>query len=122
LQIFKNAWFNRFARREKIADKTLRDTVSELERGGIDADLGGNVVKQRIARSGQGKSSGYRAVLIFKKDGKAFFVYGFPKNEKENISKKELSAFKKMAREMLALSDDQIQKLIKNRGLMEIKS
>ncbi len=121
VRVFKNAWFRRFARREKITDKDLREAVARAEKGTIDADLGGNVIKQRIARPGQGKSGGYRTIIVFKKGDKAFFVYGFAKSERENIDQGEIDALKKAAKELLVLSDEQIQKLIENEGLTEVK-
>ena len=95
--------------------------MARAGKGTIDADLGGHVIEQRIARPGQGKSGGYRTIIIFKKDDKAFFVYGFAKSERENIDQKETDAFKKAAKILLALSDEQIQKLIENGGLTEVK-
>lgn len=86
--------------------------MGRAEKGTVDADLGGHVIKQRIARSGQGKSSGYRTIIIFKKSDKSFFVYGFAKSERENIDKREIATFKKAAKKLLALSDEQIQQLI----------
>ena len=121
LRILKNAWFRRFARRERITDESLIEAITRAEKGTIDADLGGNVIKQRIARPGQGKSGGYRTIIVFKKGDKAFFVYGFAKSEQENIDQVETEAFKKAAKELLALSDEQIQKLIENGGLTEVK-
>jgi hypothetical protein len=121
VRIFKNAWFRRFARRERISDKTLRDAVANAEKGIIDADLGGNVIKQRIARPGQGKSGGYRAIIVFKKGDRAFFVYGYAKSELGNIDQGETDAFKRAAEELLALSDEQIQRLIENGALAEVK-
>ena len=120
MRIFKNAWFRRFARREKISDKTLQQAIIRADNGLIDADLGGHVIKQRIARAGQGKSSGFRTIIIFKKGKKAFFVYGFAKNAQANISKQELRAFKLAAKELLALSDKQIERLLKNNALTEV--
>lgn len=121
IRIFMNAWFRRFARRERIQNKTLLDTVALAEEGIIDADLGGNIIKQRIARQGQGKSSGYRSIVVFKKRERAFFVYGFAKSDLGNIDKKEVETFKKAAKELLSLSDEQLQNLIKNRALVELK-
>ena len=120
MRIFKNAWFRRFAKREAIDDQTLQNAVKQANKGLIDASLGGNVIKQRIARSGQGKSGGYRTIIIFKKDDKAFFVYGFAKNAQENISKDELKAFKQAAKALLALSDEQIAELIQRNALTEV--
>ena len=72
MPIFKNAWFSRFARRENIKEAVLVDAVTRAERGVIDADLGGGVIKQRIARPGQGKSGGYRSIMLFRKGTQAF--------------------------------------------------
>ena len=120
MQIFKNTWFQRFARKEKITDEVLKDAIARAEKGIINADLGGNVIKQRIARVGQGKSGGYRTIILFKKGDKAFFVYGFAKNERDNIDKNETDTFKKSAKELLALSDKHIQELIENGALTEV--
>ena len=65
MQIFKNAWFRRFIRKEKISAKMLWDAIDRAEKGQIDADLGGGVIKQRIARPGEGKSKGYRSIILF---------------------------------------------------------
>jgi len=89
VRIFKNAWFAQFARKQRIADKALVDAVHRAERGLIDANLGGGVVKQRIARSGQGKSSGYRVIILYLRNERAFFVYGFAKNDRDNIDKRK---------------------------------
>ena len=120
LRIFKNAWFCRFARREKIKDAVLKEAIARAERGLIDADLGGGVIKQRLARPGQGRSGGYRSIIIFQKGERAFFVYGFAKSDRENIDPDEAAAFKKSAKAFFALSDKQIEILIKDRELSEV--
>jgi hypothetical protein len=104
LRVFRNAWFGRFIRREKISSDVRWDAVERADRGLIDADLGGGVIKQRIARPGAGKSKGYRGIVIFRKGDKAFFVYGFPKSELSNIAGHELEQFKNAAKSVLALS------------------
>ena len=120
LRIFKNAWFGRFARKEKISAGLLWEAVERAEKGLIDADLGGGVIKQRIARPGEGKSKGYRSIVVFRKGDKAFFVYGFPKSELGNIRDDEAEQFKKAAKSILALSDDLIRQLIENDQLEEV--
>jgi hypothetical protein len=112
LRVFKNAWFERFARKEKISAEALWEAVERAEQGQIDADLGGGVIKQRIARPGGGKSKGYRSIVLYRKDDKAFFVFGFPKSEQDNIREDEEVQFKKMAKQVLALTDEQLQLLI----------
>jgi hypothetical protein len=120
LRIFKNAWFGRFARREKIKDAVLKDAIARAERGIIDAELGGGVIKQRIARPGQGRSGGYRSIIIFQKGERAIFVYGFAKSDREDIEPDELVGFKKLAKEWFTLSDQKIDAMIKNQELTEI--
>ena len=82
MKIFKNAWFGRFARKEKISAEVLWDAVELAEKGQIDADIGGGVIKQRIARPGAGKSKGYRSIILFRKGEKSFFVYGWFSQER----------------------------------------
>jgi hypothetical protein len=99
----------------------LKDAIANAEKGIIDADLGWNVIKQRMARPGQGKSGGYRTIIVFRKGDRAFFVYGYAKSELDNIDQGETDAFKRAAKELLALSDEQIRALIENGALMEVK-
>jgi hypothetical protein len=112
LRVFKNAWFERFSRKEKISAEALWDAVERAEKGQIDADLGGGVIKQRIARPNGGKSKGYRSIVLYRKDDKAFFVFGFPKSEQGNIREDEEAQFKRMAKHILALTDEQLQLLV----------
>lgn len=112
MRVFQSAWFERFVRKEKISAEALWEAIERAERGQIDADLGGGVIKQRIARPGGGKSRGYRSLVLYRKDDKAFFVFGFPKSEQGNIREDEEIQFKKMAKEVLALTDEQLHLLI----------
>lgn len=120
MRIFVNAWFARFARQEKIKHAVLVEAVARVERGLMDADLGGGVIKQRLARAGQGKSGGYRSIILFRKEDLAFFVYGFAKNERENIRPDETAAYKKAAKAFFALTEKQLEALLKEKALMEI--
>jgi len=120
LRVFKNAWFERFARKEKISAQALWDAVNRIEQGQVDADLGSGVIKQRIARPGGSKSKGYRSIVLYRKADKAFFVFGFPKNVLDNIREDEEIQFKKMAKQVLALTDGQLQRLIDNGQFEEV--
>lgn len=120
LKIFKNAWFVRFSRKERISAEALWDAVLRAENGQIDADLGGGVIKQRIARPGEGKSKGYRGIVLFRKGEKSFFVYGFSKSELGNIREDEEELFKKMAKHVLSLTDAQLGELIANGQFAEV--
>jgi len=122
MRIFKNKRFAKFASKEGIDDAKLREAVQEAEAGKIDANYGGGVIKQRIARPGEGKSGGYRSVILYRRGDKAFFVYGFPKNERENIDKVEERAFKELAKITIAFSDDELRQLIKTGAYTEVKS
>jgi len=120
-RIFKTRWFERFARKEKIRDAALIDAVSRAEKGQVDADLGGGVVKQRIARSGQGKSAGYRTIIFFRRSERAVFAYGFAKSDRTNINADEEKQFKEAARHVLHLTEKQIDELLKNGDFEEVK-
>lgn len=121
MRIFKNAWFERFARKQKIRDGMLREAVLRAEQGLIDADLGSGVIKQRVARPGQGRSGGYRTLILYRQTHRAFFVYGFAKSQQANISDEEETAFKKAARHVLELTDEQLSALIQNGQFSEVE-
>lgn len=87
------------------------------ESGLIDADYGGGVIKQRIARLNAGKSGAYRSIILFRRGDKAFFVYGFSKSERENISKAEERDFKDLAKEVFSQSEEGLKILIQNRRI-----
>lgn len=112
MRVFKNAWFRRFARKERISDSDLREAVARAEAGRIDADLGGGVIKQRVARPGQGKSKGFRTIILFRQSERAFFVYGYAKSDRVNIRQDEETAFKEAAKHVLNLSDEQLDALM----------
>ena len=102
MRVFKTKWFTRFARKESISDETLAEAVERAEIGLIDADLGGGVIKQRVARQGRGRSGGFRTLLAYRSGGVAVFLYGFAKNERENIEDGELAVLKEIADGWLA--------------------
>jgi hypothetical protein len=105
----------------EIADKSLREAIERAENGLIDADLGGGLIKQRIARPGQGKSGGHRTIIAYKEGKRAVFLYGFPKKDKENLEDDELEDFKTIGKGYLAATDEQIAEAITGGELTEIK-
>lgn len=105
MRIFRNKSFTRFARKARITDAELREAVANVQRGLISADLGGGVIKQRIARTGGGKSGGFRVMILVKLGERAFFVHGFARNERDNIRDDELIALRKLAGELLNYDD-----------------
>ena len=120
MRIFKNKSFAKFARKERISDAKLCKVVKEADKGNIDADYGGGVIKQRIARPNQGKSGGYRSIIYYRQGDKAFFVYGWSKSERENIDEDEEKEFKRQAKMTLALNDEQLLKLLENGTWQEV--
>lgn len=122
MRIFKNKAFAKFTRKEQISDAKLWEAVTAAERGNIDADYGGGIIKQRIARTNQGKSGGYRAIIYYRQADKAFFVYGFSKNARDNIEEDEERELKRQAKITFALSNEQLLKLLENGTYQEVKS
>ena len=120
MRIFKNKPFARFARKARLTNAALCEAVDRASRGLIDADLGGGVIKQRIARHGGGRSGGFRTIVVFQVAERAFFVHGFAKNEQENIRDDELAAFKMLAAQLMAYDDTAIASAIANGTLTEV--
>jgi len=120
-RIFKNKSFARFARRNSIADLDLCGAVCNADRGLIAADLGGGVIKQRLARRGSGKSGGFRALIVFRIRSLAVFVHGFAKNETENIRADELIALKKLAAELFSYSSKDYERAMASGTLIEVQ-
>ena len=120
MRIFKNTWFTRFAGKEGITDSELKEVVSQLEAGQADADLGGGVYKIRIARPGEGKSSGYRVIVFFRSEERTFFVYGFAKSDRGNIDQGELRVFKSRSKDALSMTFTQINDRLRNGTLIEV--
>jgi len=120
-RVFFTRTFGSFKKKNRISNQKLCDAVAELDDGLYEANLGGSLYKKRIARDGKGKSGGFRSVIAFKSTDKAIFVYGFTKNERANIDKSELAAFKKLAKELLGLKPAGIQKALNARILEEVR-
>lgn len=121
IRIYSNRWFAKFAAKEKISARALAEAVRRATSGLIDADLGSGLIKQRIARSGGGKSGGYRSILIFRSGNRAIFVFAFAKSTKANLSAAELKVYRKAASIMLELGEDQIATEVKAGRLIEVK-
>lgn len=121
MRIFKSRWFDRFVRRKRIADSRLWEAVNRAEQGNIDANYGGGVIKQRIARSGAGKSGGYRFIILFRSSHRSFFVYGFAKSDQDNIDESDVRDFKELATALLDASDAQLEILLAGGDFIEVE-
>jgi len=120
LRVFKNKRFKKFARKQGISDEQLLEVVKRAEIGQIDADLGDGVIKQRVERQGQGKRGGYRTIMLYRSQERAFFVYGFAKNDQENISVEELAVIREMAALYLTMAEKNLKTMIDNSDLWEV--
>jgi hypothetical protein len=120
IRIFKTKVFARFARKAGIDDTALREAVARAQRGLIDADFGGGVIKQRVARPGGGRSGGFRVVVLYAVGERAVFVYGFGKNERDNVRDDELIEFRRLASLVLAYRDDELITAIGSGALVEV--
>lgn len=121
MRIFKTKWFTRFARQEGIDDAKLVETVQSIESGLIDADYGGGLIKQRIARDGGGKSGGYRSAVAFRSETRSIFLFAFPKSDQENLTVVEKREYKKAATLYLGMTEKQLQKALDNGVLIEVE-
>ena len=120
MRIFKNKPFDRFARREQIGNEALREAVARAGRGQVDADLGGGVIKQRVARPGQGRSGGFRTLVLLRAGERAVFAYGFAKSDRGNIREDELVALRALAAELLGYDDEELAKAVAAGALIEV--
>jgi hypothetical protein len=121
MRIFQTKWFANWADKEGLSTQVLFEAVAEISRGLVDANLGGHVVKKRVALGGRGKSGGVRTLLAFKLNDKAFFLYGFAKNQQSNITDKELKALKLLATKLLAYDSRELAIAVKAQELYEIR-
>ncbi len=121
MQAFKIKAFSKWASGEGLCDDVLASAVVEMEKGLIDAKLGGQVVKKRVALPERGKRGSIRTLVAFRQGNKAFFIYGFAKNERANVSNKELRALKMLAKELMNYTTAALTKAMKAGELIEIE-
>lgn len=122
MRVFKTKLFNRRAKGMGLSDEALLKAIKEMLQGLYEANLGGNIYKKRVPLGGRGKSGGARTIVAFKMQDKAIFLYGFSKNERGNINKKEEEVFKELGDDFLNFSDKQINEAVKTGILIEVKN
>lgn len=121
LSVYKGKAFVRFAKKARITDADLWKAAQLANEGLVDADLGGGVIKQRIARAGEGKSGGSRSIILFRKGDRAVYVYGFEKKDLANIDRRELEAFRELAEVILGYTDAEISQRVKDGALFNVE-
>ena len=119
-RVFKTRHFGRWMRKAGLTDRALCSAVTEMSAGLIDADLGGGLVKKRVALPGRGKSGGARTLLATNKGSRWFFVFGFEKNVRSNISEEELEELQSLAADLLARTTRQLDAAVADGALLEI--
>jgi hypothetical protein len=119
-RVFKTRHFARWMRKTELTDALLCRAVAEMATGLIDADLGGGVVKKRIALPGRGKSGGARTLVATNRGNRWFFVFGFEKNERANIDDAELNALQEIAGDLLKLTGAELDRAVTEETLLEI--
>ena len=121
MRIFKTKSFSRWARKEGLTDKALIEAAHEVKEGLVDGRLGGGVCKKRVGLNGRGKRGGVRTLLAYFTGSHAFFVFGFSKSERSNITKEETDTLKKLAKNLLSYDEKNIKQALKAGELKEIK-
>jgi len=120
MRVFKTKYFSRWMRKTELTDLALCKAVAEMSRGLIDADLGGSVVKKRVGLSGRGKRGGARTLVATNKGTRWFFVFGFEKSERANISADELAALQDIAADLIGRTTSALDKAVRDGALKEI--
>jgi len=120
MNVLKSKWFDKWAKKSRIADDSLMYAIDNLDLASA-VDLGAGLYKLRISRPGQGKSGGFRTLIIYSKDDLALFMLGFAKNEKDNISAADLTDLKKLAKYILSFSKEQVNNLLDIGTLIKVE-
>jgi hypothetical protein len=121
VQIYVTKTFQRFQRKEQISDQALRQAIERAEAGLVDADLGKGLIKQRVARTGQGRSGGYRTIIAFRSRHRAFFLFGFAKSAQSNVDPAMLSHWQAVGADLMTASSNAIETAIAGNELKKVK-
>ena len=122
MSVYVTKEFARFARKAGLVDAKLFQAAQDVAAGRYDADLGGGVFKQRVAREGGGKSGGFRTIILCRIGSHSFFAHGFAKSDKANVSAKELKALKWLADVLLGFSEERLEAAQAAGELIEVES
>lgn len=120
MRCFKTPSFQKSLGKSEINDADLKTAMDQVAQGLIEAYLGGELIKKRVARPNAGKSGSYRTIIAFRRDDRAVFLHLFAKNEKTNINKQELEALTALASHYLKMNSSDIETAVEQRALMEI--
>lgn len=119
-RVFKVPAFNKWMKKAGLTDRALCHAIDEMKSGLIDADLGGSVLKKRVALPGRGKRGSSRTLVAANKKGRWIFLFGFQKNERGNISSQELDALRELSSDLLGFSNLELTSAIFSKALLEV--
>lgn len=121
MAIFKLKTFARFARSEEISDESLVEAIERASRGLVDADLGGGLIKQRVARKGQGRSGGHRAMIAFRTEAFSVFLFGFAKSAQSDLDDRQLKVLRALAASWLSADEESIENAVALGEIVEVR-
>jgi hypothetical protein len=121
MKTYATSAFSKLAAKEDVSDDDLREAIARAERNQVDGPLGGHLIKQRVARQGQGRSGGFRTIIFYKRGKVALFLHMFAKSERANLTKKEQAAYHDYADQLAEHTDEQFSRLVAERGWREIE-
>jgi hypothetical protein len=121
MAVYRVRSFSRWARKQRLSDRVLCDAVREMQQGVYEADLGGGLLKKRIARPGQGKSGGFRTIVATNSGDRWFFLYGFAKNERVNVDDEEEAGLKKYGKALLTMPTASLAKAESTGAITKVK-
>jgi hypothetical protein len=113
MRIFKSSWFNKAAKKARIKDSELYDAIEQIINGQA-VDLGGGIFKKRL------NENRHRSIILAKSEFYWIYEFLFAKKDLDNIDDKELENFRRLASIYAKLSEDQIEKLLQNKSLVEV--
>lgn len=119
-RVLKTRYFCRWMRKTELTDQSLCAAVIEMTQGLLDANLGGHIFKKRVGIANKGKRGSARTIIATNQGSKWFFVYGFEKNDKSNMTSHELEALQDLAKDLLGINQSQIDEAIAHGTLEEI--
>lgn len=114
---FKTKWFKKWAEKHNLSDAKLNDAIERLQSGLGIVDLGSHLFKIRIEKAGKGKSGGFRTLIAYKFGKRSLFIFGFEKNDRDNIGSKELELYKEFSRTFMSHDESMINKLIESNAI-----
>lgn len=122
VKVYKHKQFAKWASKHLLDDKMLMRAAKEVCGGFFEANIGKYLYKKRLASKTKGKRGGLRTVIAFKKNNRVFYIYGYSKSKKANISQIELQASTKLAYDLINLSEINLTALLQRKILIEVKN